>query len=53
MNRNDLEMRIAELERALRHIRAACEHPELMSFHIDLRYVAQLARDALRDDPPS
>jgi hypothetical protein len=43
------EIRIAELEDALDHIRAVCRTPELMSFTIDLQYVGDVANRALKD----
>lgn len=46
------ELRIAELKDALDHIRAVCECPGVMSFTIDLEYVARVARHALRDAKP-
>lgn len=44
------ELRIAELEDALDHIRAVC--PQMMSFTINLDYIARYARAALKDATP-
>ena len=46
------ELRIAELEDALDHIRAVCKMPELMSFTIDLDYVGRVAAAAIKDSKP-
>jgi hypothetical protein len=46
------ELRIAEMEDALDHICAVCKCPQMMSFTINLDYVARYARAALKDATP-
>jgi hypothetical protein len=48
----DHEMRIAELEDTLDHIRAMCESPGFMSFVVDLDCIARVAREALNGSKP-
>ena len=43
---------VTKLQDALGHIRAVCEAPKLMSFPVNLQYVARVAREALRGSKP-